>query len=99
MSVQAEIERKLTETFGPTTLVVENESDQHKGPKGRETHFKALIVSANFEGMNAVARQRAVYSVLREELAGGVHALSLRTLTPAQFDAGEAEGFVSPRCM
>ena len=36
MTVRETIERKLTEAFAPTVLVVENESDQHKGPKGRD---------------------------------------------------------------
>jgi len=49
-----------------------------------ETHFKVLVVSEAFDGMNRVARQRKVNETLRDELAGGVHALTMRTLTPSE---------------
>jgi BolA protein len=42
------------------------------------------VVSAAFEGQAWVARHRMVYDLLSEELAGQVHALALRTLTPAE---------------
>ena len=42
------------------------------------------VVSEAFDGLNAVKRQRMVYALLADELAGGVHALSLVTKTPAE---------------
>ena len=44
------------------------------------------VVSAAFEGKNSVARHRLIYGLLQEELAapGGVHALALKTKTPAE---------------
>jgi BolA protein len=43
-----------------------------------------VIVSALFEGVSRVQRQRSVYAALAEELAGPVHALSVKTLAPRE---------------
>lgn len=98
MSFQQRIEEKLASALAPTHLVVENESHMHSVKPGSETHFKVLVVSAAFEGVARVARQRAVNLALRDELASGVHALTMRALTPAEWEAGGADGFVSPVC-
>ena len=91
MSVAETIRAKLTERLAPTRLVVLDESHRHAGHAGArpggETHFNVTVVSAAFSGLNRVARQRLVYQTLSEELAGGVHALSLTTTTPDE-DAG-----------
>jgi BolA protein len=86
MSVAETIRVKLTERLAPTRLVVLDESHRHAGHSGArpggETHFNVTVVSAVFAGLNRVARQRLVYQTLSEELASGVHALSLTTTTP-----------------
>ena len=86
MSVADTIRRKLTETFDPTRLEVEDQSHLHIGHEGArpggETHFAVRIASAAFIGQSRVARQRLVYEILTDELATGVHALSLTTLAP-----------------
>ena len=86
MTMAARIERKLTDRFSPSRLAVVDDSHKHAGHsgwrEGGETHFRVEIVSAQFAGMNRVARQRLVYDALQEELAERVHALQLKTLTP-----------------
>ena len=86
MSVAETIRHKLTERFAPTRLTVVDESHRHAGHAGArpggETHFAVTISSAAFAGLGRVARQRLVYETLSRELAEGVHALSLTTLTP-----------------
>jgi BolA protein len=42
------------------------------------------VVSAAFEGKNAVQRHRMVYQLLQEEIDAGLHALALKTKTPAE---------------
>jgi BolA protein len=88
MSVADTIRRKLTERFAPLRLDIVDESQRHAGHAGArpegETHFAVTIVSAGFTGQSRVARQRLVYATLAEELRGGVHALSLATLTPEE---------------
>lgn len=89
--VAREIRRKLSESFAPTRLEIEDDSGRHAGHHheggvdgrdGGESHFNLMIVSSAFEGQNRVARQRAINGVLKSELAGPVHALSIRALTP-----------------
>lgn len=88
MSVASMIETKLTAAFAPTRIEVTDDSARHAGhaaarPEG-ETHFTVEIVSAAFAGQGRVARQRMVYDLLAGEIAGGVHALVVRTLTPEE---------------
>lgn len=54
------------------------------GRPGGESHFNLTLISSAFEGLGRLARQRAVNAALREELAGPVHALSIRALTPQE---------------
>jgi BolA family transcriptional regulator, general stress-responsive regulator len=88
MSVAATIESKLTAALHPTRVTVIDESELHKGHAGHrpggQSHFRVEIVSAAFDGQSRVARQRRVYEILADELKAGVHALALKTLTPAE---------------
>lgn len=54
---------------------------------GDGRHFEALIVSAAFEGKSRVARHQLVYAALGERMREEIHALSMRTLTPAEYGA------------
>ncbi|MGE4612075.1 MAG: BolA family protein [Paracoccaceae bacterium] len=76
------ITRNLTEAFAPTHLEVIDESEDHRGHggyiEGGETHFKVVMKSAAMNGLSRVARQRAVYKVLKTELDERVHALALQ---------------------
>ncbi|HEY4127645.1 MAG TPA: BolA/IbaG family iron-sulfur metabolism protein [Gammaproteobacteria bacterium] len=52
------------------------------------THFEALVVSAEFEGKRPLARHQMVYATLGTRMGREIHALSLRTLTPAEQTRG-----------
>lgn len=54
---------------------------------GDGRHFSALIVSPAFEGKARIARHQMVYAALGERMREEVHALSMRTLTPAEHEA------------
>lgn len=58
-----------------------------RSPDG--SHFEATIVSEAFAGQPTLARHRAVYAALGERVGREIHALSLRTLTPAEAGAGQ----------
>ena len=82
---------KLTAAFQPTRLELEDDSARHAGhhheggmdaTPGGESHFNLTIVSQAFAGLGRVQRQRAVIAVLAGELAGPVHALSIKARTP-----------------
>ncbi|MFQ5876295.1 MAG: BolA family protein [Acidobacteriota bacterium] len=54
---------------------------------GEDAHFSALVVSPAFEGKSRVEQHQMVYALLREEMASeAVHALQLRTCTPAELE-------------
>lgn len=88
MSVTESIRVKLDQGLKPLTLEIVNDSHKHKGhggyhPSG-ESHFSVTVVSAAFQGLSRVARQRLVYGLLQDELSGQLHALALKTLTPEE---------------
>lgn len=86
MRVSESIHQKLENALKPERLEVTDESHLHAGHagarEGGESHFRLLIVASAFDGLTRVARQRMVNDILRDELAGPVHALALKTLTP-----------------
>jgi BolA protein len=82
------IHKKLTSAFAPTRLEIEDDSARHAGHagsrEGGESHFNVTIQAAAFAGEGKVARQRMVYRALADELAGPVHALSVKALAPGE---------------
>ena len=59
----------------------------HVEVDGDGSHFYATIVSSAFEGKSLVARQRLVNAALGERMKAEIHALSMKTKTPAEFEA------------
>jgi acid stress-induced BolA-like protein IbaG/YrbA len=62
---------------------------EHIEVAGDGQHFEAVIVSAAFEGKNRVQRHQLVYAALGDRMRQEIHALSMRTLAPAEWKAGE----------
>lgn len=90
------IREKLTAALDPVRLEIEDDSWRHAGHHheggmdarpGGESHFNLTVVSKAFEGQGRVQRQRAVNALLRDELAGPIHALSIRAMTPSEANA------------
>jgi BolA protein len=85
------IRDKLTAAFQPERLEVVDDSARHAGHagarEGGESHFNVVIVAEAFKGRSRIQRQRDIYTALSEELAGPVHALSVKAFAP-----GEKEG-------
>lgn len=86
MTIEEAIRNKLTDAFDPMRLDVVNESHMHAGHAGSpgtgESHFRVTIVSDKFSGLSRIERHRLINDALAGELAGPVHALALKTLTP-----------------
>lgn len=59
----------------------------HLGARGGGGHYRLLVVSPHFDGLSRVAAQRLVYRTLGELMTTDIHALEMRTLTPAQWRA------------
>jgi acid stress-induced BolA-like protein IbaG/YrbA len=59
----------------------------HLEVEGDGRHFFATIVSAEFEGLARVRRHQRVYTALGDRMREQIHALSMKTLTPAEYAA------------
>ncbi|WP_374660317.1 BolA family protein [Inhella sp.] len=57
----------------------------HLEVEGDGRHFFATIVSSEFEGLSRVRRHQRVYAALGERMKEQIHALSMKTLTPTEF--------------
>ncbi|MFT0181498.1 BolA family protein [Pseudomonas benzopyrenica] len=93
MSMRERIQSSLG-LLQPEHLEVLDESHMHS--RGQETHYKAVVVSPHFAGLNAVKRHQKVYGTLGE-LMGQFHALALHTYTPAEW-AAQGQAPDSPTC-
>jgi acid stress-induced BolA-like protein IbaG/YrbA len=60
---------------------------EHLTVEGDGAHFQAVIVSAAFDGKSRVARHQVVYGALGDRMREEIHALSMKTLTPAEWRA------------
>jgi acid stress-induced BolA-like protein IbaG/YrbA len=58
---------------------------EHLQVHGDGRHFFATIVSAQFMGLNRVARHQQVYRALGDRMREQIHALSMKTLTPLEW--------------
>jgi acid stress-induced BolA-like protein IbaG/YrbA len=54
---------------------------------GDGSHFEALVVAAEFDGKRTLARHQLVYKSLGELVGNEIHALSIRALTPEEWQA------------
>ena len=88
MRVTKIITEKLKNAFEPVSFELIDESENHRGHggwrEGGESHFRLRMTSASFTGQGRVQRQRAVNTVLAEELAGLVHALAMELRAPGE---------------
>ena len=57
----------------------------HVDVRGDGHHWEALIVSPRFDGVSSVRRHQLVYAALGERMREEIHALSMTTLTPAEW--------------
>lgn len=60
---------------------------EHLAVTGDGQHFEAVIVSPAFEGLRPVQRHQRVYAALGDRMRAEIHALSMKTLTPAEWSA------------
>ncbi len=64
---------------------------QHLEVDGDGRHWNAVVVSPSFEGLRLIARHQRVYATLGRKMhTDEVHALSMKTFTPAEWAAQQA---------
>ena len=86
---KTEIERRLSESFKPETLGVEDESHLHEGHEGAKDgrgHFRVLIIADSFEEKSALERHRMIYRVLDDMMRTDIHALAIDAWAPSELD-------------
>ena len=73
------------------TFIAEGLPCEHLAVDGDGHHFEAVIVSADFSGMNRVQRQQRVFAVVGERMEKNeIHALSMKCYTPDEWAALQA---------
>lgn len=63
---------------------------EHLTVSGDGQHFEAVIVASVFEGLRPIQRHQKVYAVLGDRMKAEIHALSMKTLTPAEWAKQQA---------
>jgi acid stress-induced BolA-like protein IbaG/YrbA len=58
----------------------------HLEVEGDGQHFNAVIVSPAFAGKRLIQRHQLVYAALGDRMREEIHALSMKTLTPEEFE-------------
>ena len=93
-SMRDRLEARLREALDATHVEVVDESHLHAGHAGARDgggHFRAVIVSEKFEGLNRVRAQQLVFGTVEDWMKREIHALSMKTFTPEGW-AKEAAG-------
>lgn len=94
MTRKIDLLENALQALQPEHLQVLDESHMHS--RGQETHYKAIIVSPQFAGLNAVKRHQKAYGAVGE-LMQQIHALALHTYTPEEW-AVQGSAPASPVC-
>lgn len=76
--------RECLQVLAPQRLDIVDESHRHAGHAGARSggHYALTIVSPEFAGLNTLARHRLVNATVGDPAQIGIHALSIRALTP-----------------
>jgi acid stress-induced BolA-like protein IbaG/YrbA len=61
----------------------------HLVVQGDGRHFFATIVCAEFQGLSRIQRHQRVYAALGERMREQIHALSMKTLAPSEWNASQ----------
>ena len=59
---------------------------EHIAVTGDGQHFEAVVVSGEFAGKSRVQRHQRVYQALGDRMRDEIHALSMKTLTPQEWE-------------
>ena len=85
------IETRLRESLAATHVEVVDESHLHAGHVGAKSgggHVRAVIVSEKFAGLSRVKAQQLVYGAMGVWMGKEIHALSMQTWTPDEWEPG-----------
>jgi BolA protein len=91
------MQQRIHKALEPLQAEVREVLDEsHMHSRGLETHYKAVLVSSQFDGLNSVKRHQKVYALMGE-LMSQIHALAVHTYTPSEW-AEQGVAPASPTC-
>ncbi len=98
--VEQHIREALNSKLQPSFVALENESHRHTSRGEAESHFKLIVVSQAFEGKGTLDRHRLVNAAVMQGGQLPCHALTIKALTPEQFEALDQQVVLAtPPCM
>lgn len=77
-----DIERLIQTGFEDATVKVMSDDN---------THYGAIVIAAEFEGMRPIARHQLVYKTLGTLVGNEIHALSIQAFTPGEWQARDGK--------
>ncbi|MBK8189512.1 MAG: BolA family transcriptional regulator [Vampirovibrionales bacterium] len=88
------LQRKLIDALDASRVEIIDHTPEHAGhpASAGRAHLGVTIVSSRFEGVGALDRHRLTHRALADEMAHAIHALSLTTYSPTEWDAAGAGG-------
>jgi len=99
MIIQNQVQTKLLNALTPSYFDIVNESHMHNVPPGSKSHFKIVLVSDQFDTMPLIKRHQMIYEILAKEMKNGIHALTMHTLTQAEYEKRHGKIPESPLCL
>ncbi len=84
MSMQQQIQEKISNAIACKHLNVINESHMHS--KGTDSHFKVIVVSEEFLGKRLLQRHRQINEILKEEFLSDLHSVTLKAFSIQEYD-------------
>jgi len=75
MPSASELEQRIAQALPGAEVSVEDLT-------GGGDHFRAEVVSDQFEGLSRIQQHKLIYDVFGDEVGGPIHALSIKTSTP-----------------
>ena len=98
MNVHEKSNRKLVKRFRESPSGDQRKSYAQRSARIR-SHFKLVVVTDTFSGVPRVRRHQTVNGILKDELAGPIHALSMETLTMEEWERKGGVVRASPDCL
>ena len=88
MDISNKIEQKLTDNLELLHFDVKDFTGRHLNHEQHDGgfHLEAVIVSENFINKSLIERHKMIYAALGDLLKHEIHAFSMKTLTPAEWE-------------
>ena len=88
MDISNKIEQKLIKIIKLMHFEVKDFTGRHLNHEQHNGgfHLEAIIVSENFIGKSLIERHKIIYEILGDLLNHEIHAFSMKTLTPDEWE-------------